>query len=70
MVFPDYDNESNREIFKGSYSRERKGFLFPSEKNNELIFQKPLTNYPVSLPLFPDRTGTGELIIDSDEFYK
>lgn len=67
LVFPDYNSESNREIFKGSY-RKRKGFSFPKENNNELIFQKPLSNYQDTPTLFPDRTGTGELIIDSEEF--
>lgn len=69
LVFPDYNNESNREIFKGSY-RKRKGFSFPTEKNNELIFQKPLPNYLATSQILPDRTGTGELIIDSEQFYQ
>lgn len=68
LVFSDYGGESNRGTFKGS-RRKRKGFLFPTEKNNEFIFQKPLANYPVTPPLFPDRTGTGELIIDSEDFF-
>lgn len=69
LVFPDYKRESNQQIFKGSY-RERKGFSFPTDKNNELIFQKPLPNYLATHEIFPDRTGTGELIVDSEQFYK
>lgn len=68
LVFPDYNNESNQDIFKGSY-RKRKGFSFPTEKNNELIFEKPSPNYLTTSQILPDRTGTGELIIDTEEFY-
>lgn len=67
LVFPDYSNEGNQETLKGFY-RKQKGFSFPEDEDNKLIFQKPLPNYPATPELLPDRTGTGELIIDSSEF--
>ncbi|XP_072401835.1 uncharacterized protein [Diabrotica undecimpunctata] len=58
FIFPNYKQEYIKEDHNPLYS------------HNVKQFEKPEPHHKASLLIFPDRTGTGELIVDSSEFEK
>lgn len=64
LRFP--ENEQNDSVRKPKQYFDN--YSYYSHQNEILDFQKPLPNHKATQNIFPDRTGTGELKLDAEEF--